>query len=34
MSMTERLFRSVSAVLVLVVALAAATVAFWPLPPR
>ena len=30
--MTERLFRSVSALLVLVVALAAATLAFLPLP--
>jgi hypothetical protein len=31
--MTERSFRSVSAWLVLVAALAVVTAAFWPLPP-
>jgi hypothetical protein len=31
--MTERLFRSASAVLALVVALTILTIAFWPLPP-
>jgi hypothetical protein len=32
--MTERLFRSVSAALACVAALALATLAFWPWPPR
>jgi hypothetical protein len=31
--MTERMFRSISAVLAFVVALAAVTLAFWPSPP-
>jgi hypothetical protein len=31
--MTERLFRSLSAMLALVVALTIVTLAFWPLPP-
>ncbi len=31
--MTERLFRSVSATLAIVVALTIVTFAFWPLPP-
>jgi hypothetical protein len=31
--MTERLFRTVSAALAAVVVLAAAALAFWPLPP-